>query len=944
MNILAWLRKLGHASHALGFRDHSIDVDAFRSLTSAHLEKSGVSSVGPRQFLASATAAPKGRAGPGRRPDTLPPRRLQGSGPTLGNEPLPRELALVRRSAEAPERHQPTPFVGREAELRLLLRAWRRAEGGQGQVVLLSGEAGIGKSRIVRELCWRLTGQPHTALWHRCSPEHALSPFHPIIEQLQQTAGRTQGNRSKARFTKPEVLLAEGIDSSDEVAALIPDLLCGDAQARSSQLKLTPQRLRARTFDALLTRYDRLARQQALLAIYEDLQWADSSMLELLDRMVDHVRGLPMLALLTFRPEFAASWSRRAHEVQLVLSRLEPGPCQAMIDHLSGSRLLAEPMLEEVIRHSDGVPLLVEELTKAVLALTDGIDGELPDATPGVTFPATLPEALVARLGPSRDAREIAQIGAVIGQEFSYPRLAAIADWPEDQLQAALDRLVGAELVVRRGAPPDAVYVFNHALIRDAAYYSLPEHARRSLHASIARLLEERWPDVAARTPELLAQHHAAAGLLEPAVAYCLRAGMRAADRYAHGEAIALFSKGLELLDNLPTPSEQAFQRVELLAALAQVLTVTKGNAAPEAKQAYSLARTLCRGAGESPQLFPALRGMWGYYNTRGDFEAACELAGQCHRVAISAQDPGLLTEAHFCLGVSSLFTGQLADARERLRLSVARREEGPRDVALCAGRTPRVIAFTHLAQALWLCGYPEQAARVSQEAVEAARAEGHPFSLTYALLGSSWVSQFLQDAEGTRALAADAIASATGVGLPAFLAMARILRDWTSVERDAAERAAAAAAMRAALDDYRATGVEIARPYLLALLAEVHGAAETETALAALAEGAEVARTTGELWYEAEIRRQEGELLLRQSITNRRLASACFCQAIAVAQQQGNRSLELRATVSLARLWSDLGRRAQARDLLVPVYDWFKEGFDTADLKNARTLLNELA
>jgi predicted ATPase len=383
---------------------------------------------------------------------------------------------------------------------------------------------------------------------------------------------------------------------------------------------------------------------------------------------------------------------------------------------------------------------------------------------------------------------------------------------------------------------------------------------------------------------------------------------------------------------------------VELLAALARVLTVTKGNAAPEAKQAYDLARTLCRSAGEGPELFPVLRGMWDYYNTRGEIEAACELAAQCHELAAGAPDPGLLTEARFCLGVSSLFTGELAEARERLSLGVMHREEGTRTVLPGAERTPRIIALTHLAQVLWLCGFPEQAARASQEAVEAARAEGHPFSLPYALLGSSWVSQFLRDADGTRALAADAVMAATEEGLPAFLAMATILREWTSLEGEAADRAAAAAAMRRALEDYQATGVEIARPYLLALLAEIHqAAADTEAALAALAEAAKTARSTGECWYEAEIRRREGELLLRQSVTNRRLASACFCQAIAVAQQQGNRSLELRATMSLARLWSDLGRRAQARDLLAPAYEWFKEGLDTPDLQDARALIDEL-
>jgi predicted ATPase len=334
---------------------------------------------------------------------------------------------------------------------------------------------------------------------------------------------------------------------------------------------------------------------------------------------------------------------------------------------------------------------------------------------------------------------------------------------------------------------------------------------------------------------------------------------------------------------------------------------------------------------------------LWEHYNTRGDVEAACELAGQCQRLAAGAQDPNLVTEADFCLGVSSLFVGQLAEARERLNRIVVRSDmRSRRNLAPSELRAPRIIALVHLAHASWLCGYPEQAVRVSQEAVATARAKGHPFTLTYALLGASWVSQLRREVPATRALAADAMACATEEGFPAFLAMARIIRDWASVDTETAEGLAPAVGM--ALKDYRATGMGIARPYLLSLLADLHGTRlETDAALEVLDEGAEVACATGERWYEPEIRRRQGELLLRQSITNRRVASARFCQAIAAAQQQGGKSLELRAAVSLARLWADVGRRSQARDLLAPIYGWFKEGFETADLKDARALLDEL-
>jgi predicted ATPase len=869
MNILTWLRKPGHEPYGAALR--AIDVDGLEEpkKKAVDLRAPSVTVLGQRQVLLSAIALPRGRAvAPKRRPDA----------------------ERLRRFAVAPEQRRPTPLVGRETELRRLLNAWRLAAAGRGQVVLLSGDAGVGKSRIVRELCELRAGHPHTALRHRCLPEHAFIPLHPVIGPPQEVAG-----------------------------------LAG----------------------AELARIEHLARQQMVVAVYEDLQWADSSMLEFLDRLVDRVPSLPVLALMTFRPVFEASWDGRARTVPLALAPLERGPCEAMISCLAGSRTLAEPILEQIIARSAGVPLLIEELTKSALAVIDGIEqDEGADATPAVMIPSTLAEGLIARLGPASDFMAVAQIGAVIGCEFSCELLAAVIDWTEDRLQSALDQVIASELVSRCGPARDATYVFKHALIRDALYHNAPEPLRRNLHGAIARILEARWPAVAASTPEILAQHYAAAGLVEMAVAYWLRAGRRASDRRAQVEAIAMFGRGLELLDRLPAAAwEPATQREELLAALAQALIVAKGLAAPEVARACDVARTLCQRAAASPRLFPAMRSLWEYYNTRGDFEAACELAGQCQKLAASAQEPSLVTEADFCLGVSSLFVGRLSEARERLNRSVVRFEpHSRRDLAASEVRDPRIIALVHLAQALWLSGYPDQAVRVSQEALEKARAAGHPFTLTYALLGASWVSQFRREFDATRALAADAIACATEESLPAFLAMARILRDWASVDPADAERTAATAAIRTALDDYRATGVEIARPYLLGLLAEVHGALyETEPALDALDEAAKVACATGEHWYEPEILRREGELLLRQSVTNRRVASARFCQAIAVAQRQGGKSLELRAAVSLARLWADLGRRTQARDLLAPIYGWFKEGFDIADLRDARALLDEL-
>jgi predicted ATPase len=630
--------------------------------------------------------------------------------------------------------------------------------------------------------------------------------------------------------------------------------------------------------------------------------------------MVDRISGLPVLAIMTFRPEFEAAWYGRAHAVPLALASLERGPCQAMIYHVAAGATLAEPIVEQILACAGGVPLLVGEITRAALEVDRG---ECADA-----IPATLRDGLVARLGPASDAILIAGIGAALGQEFSREVLAVMVDWPEDRLQAALDQLVASDLVLPCGSEQDGVYAYKHASIRDAAYQGAAAPLRREVHGAIAQILEARWPELAASTPEVLAQHYAAAGLAEPAAARWLRAGQRASERCAQTEAIAMSGKGLELLDGLPMTAEPAAQRAELLAALAQALIVTKGLAAPEVAQACGMARTLFQSVGGSARLFPAVRSLWEYYNTRGDFEAACELAGKCQRLAAGAQEPSLAAEADFSLGVSSLFVGQLAEGRERLNRCVVRFEaRWRRDVAANDVRDLRIMALVHLAQALWLCGYPDQAVRASGEAVETARAAGDPFALTHALLGASWVHQLRRDVDATRALAADALTCATEEDFPAFSAMARILRQWTPVDSDPAARAAATDVIGAALEDYRATGMEIARPYLLGLLAEVHGALDTEPALDVLDEAAYVADATGEHWYEPEIRRLEGALLLRQSITNRRVASARFCQAIAVAQQQGSKSLELRAAVSLARLWADVGRCSQARDRLAPIY-----------------------
>ena len=938
MNAIAWLRKLGYGSTGLRFRNEFINLEALEGLQP--LDR--VETPEPRRRLNGIAAStereercPGGLAGP-----------WEDSGRGAAARAWP--LKPLVRVDTTPERARSAPFVARDAEFRVLLRAWRTAADGRGRVALLSGEAGMGKSRLIRELCKRQVAHPHTELWHRCAPEYGASPLYPLVSRLQQSAGIIREDGPAERFAKLEALVTTslaGIEDPCEAAALLANLLGVDAPEQHSRLKLMPQQLRERIFDVLLALVQGLSRRQLVVAVYEDLQWADRSTLEFLDRLIHRIAGLPVLVVMTFRPEFETPWNGRACAVPIALPPLECAPCRTMIGHLCGPETLAEPVLDEIIRHSRGVPLLLEELTSTALEAAEAIgacvagEGRAPAVAPG------LAEAVTARLGRSSTVAAVAAAAAVIGREFTREMLAALADWPEDRLDWALERLVRSGLVVHDGASANASYAFKHSLIQAVAYGSLPDSVRRSLHYAVARFLEERAPDVAVSTPELMARHYTAAGASERAVAWCLGAGRRAADCCAHAEAIALFSKGLELLDKLPAFPEQAAYRAAVLAALARSLIVTKGAEAPEVDRACGLARVLCQGADPHPALLPAIGTLWDHYSTRADFEAAGELAGHFHRLAAGAEDPCWSTEADLCRGVSALFMGQLREAHHRLTRSVARLDVDCRRHLAAEVTDRRIVARAHLAQALWLCGYPDQAERVSQEAITAARAAGHPFVLTYALLAASWVCELRREAEASRALASDAIALAAEAGLPAFLAIGSILRDAAATDLQPAEPTVAAAAIDQALDTYRAAGAKIARPYLLGLRAGAHeAAAETEQALGVLADAAELARTTGERWYEPEILRRQGELLLRQSVSNRRVASAYFCQAIALANQQGSKSFELRAALSLARVWSDLGRRVQARDLLAPVYDWFKEGFGTADLLAAKAFLDELS
>jgi predicted ATPase len=483
-----------------------------------------------------------------------------------------------------------TPLVGRKQELALLLDRWQQAKEGEGQVVLLSGEPGVGKSRLVRALRERLAGEPYVPLSHYCSSFHQTSALYPMIGLLERAAGFAHDDPPGRKLDRLEALLARATEDVSEAAPLLAALLAIDAGDRYPPLAFSPQRQKERTFQALLDQLEGLAARQPVLAVYEDLHWSDPTTLELLELVIERVQRLPVLAIVTFRPEFTPPWRGRPHTTGLTLSRLSRRRGAALVAELTGGKGLPPEVLEQIVARTDGVPLFVEELTKAVLE--SGLLREeaeryvLTGPLPPLAIPATLHDSLLARLGRLAPVKEVAQIGAVIGREFSHGLLAAVAPLGDNGLKDALDQLVQAELVFRRGTAPEAVYSFKHALVRDAAYQSLLRSRRQQLHARIAQVLEERFPETVAAEPELLAQHCAEAGLAERAVEYWQQAGQRALTRSAMAEPIAHLTKGLEMLERLPAGPERHGRELSLQLALGSVLMSTRGFAAPETGRA----------------------------------------------------------------------------------------------------------------------------------------------------------------------------------------------------------------------------------------------------------------------------------------------------------------------------------------------------------------------
>ncbi len=830
------------------------------------------------------------------------------------------------------------PLMGRNQELALLLQRWDEAKSGKGRVVLLSGEAGIGKSRLAAALHEEIAIGPHRRLRYFCSPHHTDSALHPVIAQFGRAAAFEREDDPAAKLDKLQALLSHGAASTED-ALLIAELLSlANIDRRYPRLDLAPQQRKQRTLEAIWRQIQALARRQPILMIVEDAQWIDPTSLELLDYAIKQAPRSPIMILVTFRPDFIAPWVGRKDVHAVVLNRLGRHAVRALVEHVEGSAALPHEMVEEIVERTDGVPLFIEELTKAVVEAGPAETGLLM-AVPAAQhhIPSTLHASLTNRLDRLGPAKELAQVGAVIGRRFSYELLAAVANRNETELHAMLEQLTAAGLVFRQGALPQATFLFKHALVQDVAYSGLLRATRQQLHARIAAILEAEFPETA---PELLAQHWAQAGEAERAVSHWQNAGTQAIRRCANREAIAQLTKGLRMLDHLPERIERDRIELGLQLLLAEALMADKGWTAPEMFPCYARARELCERTGDTKGLFPVLYGQFSHHLSRGEADAAHGLALETLQLTEGTEDPALSSMAHCILAMSLFSRGELVTARHHLETALSIDQPDSHSHTFLAPGHNVAIASMWLGLTLLLLGYPEQASLRIGAGLHAARSLSNPHTVAHALALACRYHSVLGEIDALGEATEELAALAAEHEFPFYAAAAAIYRGWVLSERRDDSRGIEL--LRAGMADFVDLGASALRPYIWGKIAVLAAAAGSrQDGLDLLDNGLEQVKDTGQRWCEAELYRAKGELLLSGPPA---AAEAWFQRAIATARRQDAKFWELRVACSLGRLWRDQGKHDEARDLLAPLFGWFTEGLATPDLREAKALLDGLA
>jgi class 3 adenylate cyclase/predicted ATPase len=877
----------------------------------------------------------------------LGPRNFKGI-------PQPTQVWQVLRPSSVASRFEAlhgaglTALVGREEETELLFRRWLTAKSGAGQVVLLSGEPGIGKSRLTATLQERLSDEPHVRLRYFCSSQHTDSPLHPVINRVERAARLEAHDSPQIKLDKLDAMLAR-TSTSIEDATLFADMLSLPNDGRYPALALSPEQRRQRVLEMLVAQLQEFARSDPVLMVYEDAHWSDPTSLEALSRAVDRIATLRVLLIVTFRPEFNAPWIGQSHVTALTLNRLTQREVETMIDHLVGNKPLPLTIRRDVVERTDGIPLFVEEMTKALLETdSDGASEKVTAAIPPTAslVPASLHASLMARLDRLGPAKEVAQIGAAIGRGFSYALLSAVVRRPEAELESSLSSLVESGLLFRQGTN----YVFKHALVQDAAYSTLLRNPRRALHGRIAEAIESEFPEVCEREPELLARHCTQAGLIEKSAGLWGKAGRRSLERSALVEASEQLSRALTHISGLHVTPALRREQIQLQVALITPLMHVKGYAAPETKAAAEQARLLIEEAealGEAPEdpllLFSVLYSFWtaSFVSFNGD--AVRELADQFLTLAKKRRATVPLMIGHRMMG-SVLHRGEFAEGRAHLDRAIELYDPHEhRSLAARFGQDVRVAALSYRSWALLMLGYPDAAQADASRAIKEARETGQAATLMYALVHALLIHIQCGNFPIAIAQSDELITLANEKGASFWKAHGMLMQGFVLAMHGKA--VAAVRAITSGITEWRSTGSTVFMPWCLSYLARAYAElGQFETAWHCIDEAITAVGTTKERWYEAEIYRVAGEIALQQPAPDLMKAAKYFEHGLAIARAQQAKSWELRLAMSQARLWRDEGKRQEGRNCLASVLSWFTEGFDTLDLRQARALLGEFA
>jgi class 3 adenylate cyclase/predicted ATPase/type II secretory pathway predicted ATPase ExeA len=863
-------------------------------------------------------------------------------------EPIKAYRVIQERSVssrfEAAQDTPLTPLVGRREEVSLLLGRWGQAKQGDGQVVLLVGEAGIGKSRVVQTLRLDLAEEQHTLLRYQCSPHYTNSALHPVIAQIERMADIRGSDSAADKLDKLITLLGQTFENIDPLVSLFAALLSIPDGGRYPPPPADSRQQKDKTLAALVQHLDGIATRQPTLIVVEDAHWIDPTSLEWLKLVIDWVPRARVLLILTSRPEFSPPWATRSQLTLLTLNRLSRRQSLTMVRGLPGAETLLDEIVEQIFSKTNGIPLFIEELTKVVVDAyaANGLatQDSMKTMPPRLTIPVTLQDSLTARLDQLGKAKEVAQICSVLGREFSYELLAAVMPQPDKVLAATMDKLVESGLVISRGTPPRASYVFKHALLQDAAYESLLRRKRQELHGRIADILVERFAMTAKTKPELVAHHFSAAHRLEEAVLYWEKAGRRAVARSANVEAVRHFDMALEALGAMANTPERKEMELGLRIVLGPALINTRGPLSSNVQENYSRAQRLCMQLPETETHFAAF---WGLWRITRNFDEKQRIADDLLRVAGRLDDQGLLLQAHHTQWATQFHLGRHVECLRHVDegLSIYAQNDYRSHATIYGGHDPKVCGCGEAAFSLWLLGKPEASLTRADEALAWARNLEQAGTTAHVLDMSLQLHQYRRDLRKVMERSDEIIEFAKQENFPIHMAKGHVFRGWAVAHLD--DPTTGLALIRAGLDSQQNVGTREDFPIFFDMFAEVLGmTGETSEALRVIDEALSEVAASGLRYWTAELHRRKGELLLNGNMKEK--AEESLLRARRTAHQQGATALELRAAMSLARFWSDCGRGAEARDLLASVHGRITEGFETADLKEATSLLREIA